>query len=103
MATNGALRFSCVASFEATHFLFCRKGAWGERKKEGELRMSESMGTKEAEEKWGYKQATIRKWCRDGLIPGADQDAKGSPWHIPKDAKCPKPIKKNAIAGQGGK
>lgn len=48
------------------------------------------MGTKEAAEKWGYSQATVRKWCKDGLIPGVTQDNKGSPYHIPKDAKCPK-------------
>ena len=56
--------------------------------------MADSMGTKEAAEKWGYKQSTISKWCRDGLIPKATQDAPGSPWHIPKDAKCPRSIKK---------
>lgn len=56
--------------------------------------MSDSMGTREASELWGYPQATISKWCREGLISGADQDRKGSPWHIPKDAKCPKPLKK---------
>ena len=51
------------------------------------------MGTKEASEKWGYTQATIRKWCNDGLIPNATQDKKGSAWHIPKDARCPQKIK----------
>ena len=56
--------------------------------------MSDSIGTKEASKKWGYSQSVISKWCRDGLIPDATQDAKGSPWHIPKDAKCPRPIKK---------
>ncbi len=56
--------------------------------------MADSIGTKEAAEKWGYTQATIAKWCRDGLIPNASQDAKNSPWHIPKDAECPKKIKK---------
>ncbi len=55
--------------------------------------MSETMGTREASEKWGYSQATIRLWCVKNMIPDADQDAKGSPWHIPKNAKCPKPIK----------
>lgn len=55
--------------------------------------MDEIMGTKEAAELWGYSQATIRKWCILKLID-AEQDDKGSPWHIPKDAKCPKPIKK---------
>ena len=56
--------------------------------------MAETMGTLEASEKWGYSQATIRKWCAAGLIKGARQDKKGSPWHIPKDAECPKQIKK---------
>ena len=56
--------------------------------------MADSMGTKEASELWGYTPATISKWCRLGLIPDVTQDAPGSPWHIPKDAKCPKPIKK---------
>lgn len=52
--------------------------------------MSDSMGTKEAADLWGYTQATISKWCREGKIKGAEQDAHGSPWHIPKDAECPK-------------
>lgn len=56
--------------------------------------MADSMGTKEAEELWGYKQSTISDWCRKGLIANASQDGPGSPWHIPKDAKCPRPIKK---------
>lgn len=52
------------------------------------------MGTREASEKWGYPQATISSWCRAGLIKDASQDKKGSPWHIPKGAECPKSIKK---------
>lgn len=52
------------------------------------------MGTKEASEKWGYTQETISKWCKMGIIPGVTQDKKGSPWHIPKKAECPKKIKK---------
>ena len=50
--------------------------------------MADSMGTKEASERWGVSQSLISEWCREGLIPGATHDAKGSPWHIPKDAKC---------------
>ena len=53
------------------------------------------MGTKEASEKWGYTQTTIRLWCVEGLIPNATQDKKGSPWHIPMDAECPRKIKTN--------
>lgn len=34
--------------------------------------VSNPMGTKEASEKWGYKQETIQKWCRLGMIDGAD-------------------------------
>ena len=55
--------------------------------------MADTMGTKEAAELWGYKPAAISKWCRNGLIPGASQDGVGSPWHIPKDAKCPRLLK----------
>ena len=53
------------------------------------------MGTREASELWGYSQATISEWCRKGMIEGVNQDKKGSPWHIPKNAQCPKPIKTN--------
>ena len=52
------------------------------------------MGTKEAAEKWGYSQATRSKWCRENKIPGATQDKKGSAWHIPKNAECPRKIKR---------
>lgn len=52
------------------------------------------MGTKQAAEKWGYSEDTIRKWCRTKVIPNATQDKPGSPWHIPKDTECPKKIKK---------
>lgn len=52
------------------------------------------IGTKEASERWGYTTNTIRKWCAAGLIPNATQDKKGSAWHIPANATCPKPIKK---------
>lgn len=56
--------------------------------------MSDSVGTKEMAERWGYSQATISRWCREGLIKGADHDGDGSPWHIPKDAECPKVLRK---------
>ena len=55
--------------------------------------MANTMGTAEASKQWGYTQATIRKWCIEGRIKDASQDKKGSPWHIPKDATCPKPVK----------
>ena len=43
----------------------------------------EYMGTKEAEEKLKVKASTISAWCRQGRVPNAEQDAKGSPWRIP--------------------
>lgn len=56
----------------------------------------EFMGTKQAHEKWGYSQSIIFQWCRDKLIEGAEQDKKGSPWRIPINAQCPRPIKKQS-------
>ena len=35
---------------------------------------------------WDCKPSQITQWCRDGKIPGAEQDRKGSPWRIPVDA-----------------
>lgn len=54
------------------------------------------IGTDEASKRWGYSQETVRKWCAIGLIKGAMQDKKGSPWHIPQNAECPKKIKINS-------
>ena len=53
------------------------------------------IGTKEAAEKWAVSQQTVQTWCRKGLIAGATQDKKGSPWHIPKDAQ--KPTRKEKV------
>ena len=52
--------------------------------------MSDAIGTKEFAERCGVRRDTVSKWCREGLVPGANQDAKGSPWHIPRDAKDPR-------------
>ena len=46
--------------------------------------MMATIGTKEAAERLGFKQATVSKMCREGKIEGAEQDRKGSPWHIPE-------------------
>lgn len=48
------------------------------------------IGTQEAAKRWGVSQQTVAKWCRENKIKGATQDKKGSPWHIPIDAKRPK-------------
>ncbi len=52
--------------------------------------MKEYVGTKVKAEEWGVTIGTVSKWCREGLIHGVEQDAKGSPWRIPSDAVCPK-------------
>ena len=48
------------------------------------------MGTKEAAKRWNVTQTTVRNWCKQGKIPNATQDKKGSPWHIPENAKDPR-------------
>ena len=55
--------------------------------------MADTMGTREASEKWGYSQATIANWCNQGKIPGAKQYRNRGPWYIPKNTECPKPPK----------
>ena len=47
------------------------------------------MGAKEASKLWGISPATIARWYREGKIEGAEQDAPGSPWRIPRDAIRP--------------
>ena len=56
--------------------------------------MMATIGTKEAAERLGLKQATVSKMCREGKIEGAEQDRKGSPWHIP-EATIEKMLKNN--------
>jgi len=53
----------------------------------------EYMGTPAAAEKWGYNKSAVSKWCREGLIEGAEQDSTGRPWRIPINAECPKKTK----------
>lgn len=56
--------------------------------------MADMMGTREASDKWGYSQSTIAIWCKAEKIPGAVQYRERGPWFIPKNAVCPKPVKK---------
>lgn len=46
----------------------------------------------------GVTADTVRKWCREGKIPGAEQDAKGKPWRIPEDAHPPGKAKARTAA-----
>lgn len=52
------------------------------------------LGVSAFAEKYGVSEDTVRRWCREGKIHGAEQDAKGKPWRIPEDAVPPK-SKKN--------
>ena len=47
------------------------------------------MGTKAAAELWNMTQNLVSRLCREGKIPGAEQDKKGSPWRIPVDTLKP--------------
>lgn len=50
--------------------------------------------TRTVAEKWGYTQATIASWCRQGKIClVVKPEKKGGQWHIPINAKCPKAAK----------
>lgn len=46
---------------------------------------SKFVGTKEAAEMLNCSSSTISRHCRIGIIEGAEQDAKGSPWRIPRE------------------
>ena len=52
----------------------------------GEPNDHATIGTKEAAKELHVLQATVSKLCREGKLPGATQDAKGSPWRIPVEA-----------------
>ena len=43
--------------------------------------------------RWGVTVSLVRRWCRDGRIPGARlRDVEGQPrpvWEIPADAQRP--------------
>ena len=52
------------------------------------------MSVKEAAKLWGYSEATIRDWCRRGIIKVTKvAEKKNGHWQIPADAQCPKKIK----------
>lgn len=53
------------------------------------------IGVPAFSERFNVNPDTVRRWCREGKIPGAEQDGKGKPWRIPEDAVPPqfrKPI-----------
>jgi len=46
------------------------------------------IGVSAFAEKFGVKEETVRKWCREGKIR-AEQDGKWKPWRIPEDEVPP--------------
>lgn len=56
----------------------------------------DAVSTKAKAAEWHVTAAQVCKACREGKIPGAEQDKKGSPWRIPKDAPMPECLKKAA-------
>ena len=57
--------------------------------------MGDFVGTNVMAELWDCKPSQITKWCREGKIPGAEQDRPGSPWRIPVDAIKPEEKRRN--------
>lgn len=54
----------------------------------------EYMTIKEAAERWGYSESTIRKWCNsDQLFVVVRAEKVSGRWRIPVNAECPKQIK----------
>ena len=47
------------------------------------------IGTLETANIAGVKQGTVRDWCSEKKIKGAEQDNPGSPWRIPADTVFP--------------
>ncbi len=45
-----------------------------------------TIGTKQAAERLGITQSAVARLCREGRLKGAEQDKKGSPWHIPEES-----------------
>lgn len=83
VATIGVCIFRALSYWGCTFFI-CK-----------EIGMGDFIGTKAMAEIWDCKPSQITQWCRDGKIPGAEQDRKGSPWRIPVDAL--KPEKKKGV------
>lgn len=51
--------------------------------------MGEYVGTSVKAKEWHVSKTTVSRWCREDKISGAEQDGKGKPWRIPKDAVKP--------------
>lgn len=60
--------------------------------------MGETIGIKTFAEKFGVKQSTVARWCREGRLE-ATQDSPGSPWHISVDAPPLKTVEKRGKIG----
>ena len=55
----------------------------------------EFLTVKDVAAKWGYSEATIRKWCKNGLIKvSVGAEKKNGRWQIPSSAECPRKIKR---------
>lgn len=53
------------------------------------------MTVKDAAVKWGYSEATIRKWCKNESIFFVCKPKKiNGHWQIPAQAECPRMVKK---------
>jgi hypothetical protein len=62
----------------------------------------EAIDTTAAAARFGYTPDRWRRWCADGLIEGAWQDADGGPWHLPA-AACERFLAQRKRAGASRK
>jgi len=51
--------------------------------------MAELVSAKAMAELWDVPVSKVTRWCKEGKIPGAEQDKPGSPWRIPIVASMP--------------
>lgn len=58
----------------------------------------EYMTIKQAAERCGYSEETIRKWCKENkLFAVVEAQKVRGRWQIPANAKCPKPIRSRKL------
>lgn len=54
----------------------------------------EYMTIKQAAERWGYSEETIRKWCKSNqLLAVVKAEKVRGRWRIPANVECPRQIK----------
>lgn len=53
------------------------------------IKQNSTLTTRQCAEKWNTDADNVAKWCREGVIPGAEHKGLGKRWFIPSDAMRP--------------